>query len=337
MSVWQDWQRAWSSALYGPGGFVHAAGAPAAHFRTSVHVGDLLAEALLELLARVDTALEHPARIELVDLGAGGGELLTAMVDRAPPGLLARLRPVAVDLRPAPAGWRLPWRVEVEVPVRGLVVAHELLDAVPAAVVTRRGGVLRRVQVDTDGAQRPGPAVGGVEAAWLRRWGAPTEDTSVEVGSARDAVWAQVLAAVGAGAAVAIDYGVDAPADTLAAYRHGRQVVPVPDGTCDVTAHVYWPSVQAQAAGVRTTQRAALAELGGGERWGGSVPALDWLARAERAGHLAELTDPDGLGGFTWWVVARGEVQQRSLGARRTPDATDPPPRGLPVAVRNDG
>lgn len=335
MAVWQDWQRAWSTALYGPGGFVHAGGAPAAHFRTSVHVGDLMAEALLELLARVDTALGHPARIELVDLGAGGGELLTAMVDGAPLGLRARLSPVAVDLRSAPAGWPLPWRVEVPAPVRGLVVAHELLDAVPAAVVTRQAGVLRRVQVDTDGAQRPGPAVGGAEAAWLRRWGSPTEDARVEVGSARDAVWAQVLAAVGAGAAVAIDYGVDAPADTLAAYRHGRQVKPVPDGSCDVTAHVHWPSVQALAAGVRTTQRAALTDLGVGDGVGASVdvsvPAQDWLARAERAGHLAELTDSDGLGGFTWWVVARGEVRVpslgiHSLGGRGAAEGVDPPP-----------
>lgn len=314
MTVWQDWQRAWAAAMYGPGGFVHAAGAPATHFRTSVHVGDLLARALLELLARVDTALQHPARIDLVDLGAGGGELLAAMVEGAPSGLRARLRPVAVDLRPAPAGWRLPWRAEVVAPVRGLVVAHELLDAVPAAVVTRHEGVLRRVQVDGDGAQRPGPAVGGVEAAWLRRWGSPAEGTRVEVGCSRDAVWAQVLAAVGAGAAVAVDYGVDGVADTLAAYRHGRQVIPVPDGSCDVTAHVHWPSVQALAGGVRTTQRLALADLGGVDGLDAPVRGQDWLARAELAGHLAELTDPNGLGGFDWWLVARGEARVPSLG-----------------------
>lgn len=299
--VWRDWERAWADALYGAGGLVHDGSTPGTHYRTSVHVGAVLAEAVAELLARVDTRLAHPARLDLVDAGAGGGELLVGVRDCLGPALRARVHPVAVDLRAPPAGWALPWRAELPTDVHGLVVAHELLDAVPCPVVTRTSGVLRRVQVDEPGRQRPGPGVGGAERRWLERWGAPAEGACVEVGLPRDALWARVLAGVRAGSALAVDYGVEQPADTLAGYRRGVQVHPVPDARTDLTAHVHWPSVRALHPGVHRTQAAALAGLGAGA----PRSADDWLAAAERAGHRAELTDLLGLGGFGWWWVSR--------------------------------
>lgn len=77
--MWRDWEQAWAQALYGPAGFVRSGQRPAAHYRTSVHVGGLLAEAVVELLARTDTALDHPQTLDVVDLGAGGGELLAGV------------------------------------------------------------------------------------------------------------------------------------------------------------------------------------------------------------------------------------------------------------------
>lgn len=302
--MWQDWEQAWAQALYGPGGFVRSGTPPAAHFRTSVHVGGLLAEAVVELLDRVDTALEHPASVDLVDLGAGGGELLAGVVDRLPAGLRRRVAPLAVDVRPEPAGWSLPWAPDLPAGVHGLVVAHEWLDALVCPVVVRVGGVLRRVQVGANGSERAGPAAGGAEQAWWQRWGGGARG---EVGLPRDEAWSAVLGRVPAGAVLAVDYGVLHPTDSLAAYHHGRQVQPVPDTTCDLTAHVHWPSVVARG-GRLVTQAEALDRLG----VGAGTPGVDgwgWLVHAERSGQLAELTDPAGLGAFGWLLAERGGVR----------------------------
>nr|MDQ4008044.1 hypothetical protein [Actinomycetota bacterium] len=83
-------------------------------------------------------------------------------------------------------------------------------------------------------------------------------------------------------------------------YQHGRQVPVVPDGSRDITAHVALDSL----GGYRTDQRTALRGLG----VDGSRPPMDqaqedppgYVAGLSRAGAAAELTDPDGLGGFCW-------------------------------------
>ena len=65
------------------------------------------------------------------------------------------------------------------------------------------------------------------------------------------------------GILLAVDYGHAAggrpTGGTLAAYRDGAQVAPVPDGTCDLTAHVAVDSLEHDEL---TTQRAALRSLG---------------------------------------------------------------------------
>ena len=55
---------------------------PAAHFRTSVHASARYAAAMLALLRHADAALGHPARLDLVDIGAGQGELLSQVLRR---------------------------------------------------------------------------------------------------------------------------------------------------------------------------------------------------------------------------------------------------------------
>ncbi|WP_425293496.1 SAM-dependent methyltransferase [Micromonospora cremea] len=70
------WRDAMSRALYGPDGFFVSGTGPADHFRTSVHASPVFAGALLRLIAEVDTALGHPSRLDVVDVGAGRGELL---------------------------------------------------------------------------------------------------------------------------------------------------------------------------------------------------------------------------------------------------------------------
>ncbi|MEV4824724.1 SAM-dependent methyltransferase [Micromonospora sp. NPDC049274] len=77
------WRDAMGHALYGPGGFFVTGAGPADHFRTSVHASPAFATALLRLLTQVDAALGHPARLDVVDVGAGRGELLRALVGLA--------------------------------------------------------------------------------------------------------------------------------------------------------------------------------------------------------------------------------------------------------------
>ncbi|GAA2104997.1 SAM-dependent methyltransferase [Streptomyces albiaxialis] len=73
------WREAAERALYGPGGFFTRE-APADHFRTSVHASPLFARAVAALLRRVDGALGRPERLDLVDMGAGRGELLSGVL-----------------------------------------------------------------------------------------------------------------------------------------------------------------------------------------------------------------------------------------------------------------
>ena len=63
-----------------PGGFYARGERPAAHFRTSVHASPRYAGAILALLRHADAALGHPDRLDLVDIGAGQGELLSQVL-----------------------------------------------------------------------------------------------------------------------------------------------------------------------------------------------------------------------------------------------------------------
>ncbi|WP_444949150.1 SAM-dependent methyltransferase [Micromonospora ureilytica] len=74
------WRDAMSRALYGPDGFFVNGAGPADHFRTSVHASPAFATALLRLVREVDTALGHPDRLDVVDVGAGRGELLQSLL-----------------------------------------------------------------------------------------------------------------------------------------------------------------------------------------------------------------------------------------------------------------
>lgn len=118
------------------------------------------------------------------------------------------------------------------------------------------------------------------------------------------------------GVAVAVDYAHQRDTrpyyGTLAGYRHGRAVPPVPDGSCDVTAHVALDAcaVAGWRAGASrtllTSQRVALRDLGvHGARPAPELARTDpgrYLRELGRAGEEAELIDPTGLGAFGWLI-----------------------------------
>jgi SAM-dependent MidA family methyltransferase len=316
-----SWRAAMTTALYGPSGFfVRADAGPAGHFRTSANAAaPALARALLRLVDAVDEALGRPDRLDLVDVGAGRGELLRALVAAAPTRLAARLRPLAVELAPRPAD--LPpavgWADAVPDGLTGVLLATEWLDNVPLDVAGRAAAGPRYVLVDpATGDESPGPPVTGADAAWLDRWWpAPTDPAPgwrAEIGRPRDDAWAAAVSAVRRGLAVSVDYGhlrdARPAAGTLTGYRAGRQVAPVPDGTRDLTAHVAIDAVAAAGGHphVLVRPRTAVRALG----VDGARPPLA-LATEDPAGYVralatasaaAELTDPAGLGGH-WWLL----------------------------------
>jgi SAM-dependent MidA family methyltransferase len=289
------WRRAWESALYGADGF-YVREAPHDHFRTSVTASPLFATAVQALAARVDDALGHPDPFDLVDVGAGRGELLHALSD-----VPSRWRLTAVERAPDP-GTGLRWRSDVPA-VTGLLLAHELLDVVALDVVEDG----RLVLVDGAGVEVLGSPVPPEVAAWCARWWPGSG--RVECGLARDQAWTALVARVERGLAVAVDYGHVAPdrRPTLTGYRRGRAVQPVPDGSCDLTAHVALDSCAAATGARLLRQREVLQELG----LTGTVPAwgddaAGYAAALQHASQAAALLDPAGLGGFGWLVRAVG-------------------------------
>ncbi|MFJ7170159.1 SAM-dependent methyltransferase [Streptomyces globosus] len=305
------WRAAMEAALYGPGGFYVRPGGPgpAGHFRTSVHASPLYARAVARLLCRVDGQLGRPDRLDLVDVGAGRGELLAGVLAALPRETAARVRPYAVEKAGRPAGLdpRITWAAEPPQGAVGLLFANEWLDNVPLDVAEDG----RYVLVGADGAETPGGPVGGADREWLARWwpGAGR----AEIGRPRDEAWAAAVATLERGLAVAVDYAhtraARPPHGTLAGFREGRQVPPVPDGGCDVTAHVALDSCAGPGA-VLLTQREALAALGvSGARpplaLASSDPAA-YVRALAAAGEAAELTARGGLGDFGWLVQPVG-------------------------------
>lgn len=290
----RTWSRAWDEALYGPGGFF-VRERPGDHFRTSVTASPAYARAVRVLAGRVDDALGRPDPYDVVDLGAGRGELLHGL-----PDVPARWRLTAVERAPDP-GTGLRWAREVP-ELTGLLLANEWLDAVPLDVVEDG----RLVLVSASGAEAPGPPAPDALRDWCAAW---WPSGRAEVGLARDAAWAAAVARVRRGLAVAVDYGHVTPTrrPTLTGYRAGRQVAPVPDGSCDLTAHVAVDSCAAATGARVLSQRDALRALevsAALPSWSGDPQA--YAAALQQASDAAELLDPAGLGGFAWLVQEVG-------------------------------
>ncbi|WP_433055684.1 SAM-dependent methyltransferase [Dactylosporangium sp. CS-033363] len=305
------WREAMETALYGRDGFFIRE-RPADHFRTSVHASPLFAGAIATLLGRLDAALGHPERLDLVDVGAGCGELLTGILAALPDEVRGRVRATGVERAPRPGDLppTIEWSATPPPRTAGLLIATEWLDNVPLEIVEVdfQSRILYCTSLLTPTDEPLHPA----DAAWLDRWwpldGAPP-GARAEIGRPRDEAWAAAAGTVERGLALAIDYGHFAaerpPFGTLTGYRDGRQVEPVPDGHRDLTAHVALDSLGDQVM----AQRDALRLLGvDGARPPLALASTDpagYVRALARASAAAELTDPSGLGGHYWvmrWV-----------------------------------
>jgi SAM-dependent MidA family methyltransferase len=315
------WERAWRDALYGPSGFFRRPEGPAAHFRTGA-TSTVLAKALIDLAQDLDQALDEPNDFTIVDVGAGRGEMLNLLSAYTP----ARWHLIGVDIvdRPKHLDDRITWLNQTPERVTGLLLAHELLDATPCPIVESDvAGVAHLVLVDpATGEERLGPPIEQADEAWLDRWWPlDTPGQRAEVGRTRDALWQSLTSSVSTGLALAIDYSHSSDdrandtlkAGTLAAYRDGSRVPPIPDGSCDLTAHVALDSCAATAetgSSLLTSQADALEALGVSS----DLPPAEQAAAdpgtyansLSTATQARVLRDPAGLGAFGWLLHARG-------------------------------
>src|SRR5580765_125783 len=310
-STARPWRDAWQDALYGPDGFYRRPEGPAGHFTTSTQgpLGVVFAEAIATLADREGCDL-------VVDVGAGRGELLGQLAVLRPDLRLMGVDivdrpadlPDAVDWLVSPGGPSLP--AELKGLVGALVVAHEWIDVVPCTIAeVDRDDVLREVLVDSGGVESLGGPVTGWELDWVNRWwGDRGPGDRLEIGDTRDDAWEDLVGRVDQGTLVAIDYAQAGHGgqseDTFTAYRNGVQTAAVPDGSCDLTAHVMIDSLVHDDAihqadvlrrlGIRATTPDHALSL--------ADPAA-YLRGLIRASAVTELADPRGLGAFVWAIV----------------------------------
>ena len=315
-------------ALYAPEGF-YRQNAPESHFRTSVTASPLFALTLVPLITAVDEALHHPPQFDLVDVGAGDGRLLCSLLAALPDDVAARTNATAVELRPRPDDLLsgITWTDELPNGVVGLIIAHEYLDNVPCDVIELDDdGRPRQVMVDlASGEETLGEEVKDEQLRWLELWWpSHAPGARADVGIDRDRSWAEIVRALHRGAAVAVDYGHlrddreagAYSAGTLTGFRDGHQVIPVPDGSCDLTAHVAMDAI-ASAGGHAGAEASALCRQTQVLRALGLHAGRPPLALAHtdpqgyveglsRASQAAELLDPASLGSFWWLLQVKG-------------------------------
>ena len=286
-----------SIALYAPEvGYYRAAGrrlGVPGDFYTAAHVHPMFGEALSDRLAREWRDLGSPTSLRIVEVGAGDGTLADAVLGGLETALppTVRCEYVVVELSPplreralerlAPRAPRWDVRVASSLgsdgPFEGIVVANELLDALPARRLVRAGGRwaelgVRALDDRFVGAEGPLRPVAGPPLP------EDVPDGSViEFSPGAEGFLRELSDHLTRGLAVLIDYGAEEaellqgrPGGTLQAVRAHR---PIDDplrspGSADLSTFVNFTRVRAAAAacGLRTVYYGSQAEALG--RWG---------------------------------------------------------------------
>jgi SAM-dependent MidA family methyltransferase len=326
---------------------------PRGDFATSPSLGPDFAALLAPQIAQ--WLEQHPADepLSLVEAGPGEGDLalqLTQELAAGWPELAARTALVLIEpnagmaerqrarLRecPLPCRWQSFAELAAQ-PVRGVLLAHEVLDALAVERIVWDGTLWRRQQLALHEAPdappslrlEPGKPLEPQELAQLETLGL------LQPGSQRPPGWCTELhpdlapwlqaaaAALGSGVLLVIDYAHEAwryyapqrSNGTLMAYRQ-QQASPDPlqePGHWDLTAHLCLETLEQAALATgwqpqgQRRQGEALLALGLAQRLHGlqhqSGAGLDALLARREA--LLRLVDPHTLGDFRWAVFAR--------------------------------
>lgn len=328
---------------------------PAGDFATAPSLGPDFAALLLPQIADWLEALaaqQPQAPLALVETGPGEGSLAAELVaglaagwpDLAKctelvlvepnAGMAARQRQRLADC-PLPCRWS-SFEELASAPLRGVVLAHEVLDALAVERIVWDGALWRRQVVALhEGAAaqpslrlEPGEPLGPEADAALTALGLlpPTPQRPAgwctELHPELEPWLAAAAGALAAGALLVIDYALEAwryyapqrSAGTLMAYR-GQQASGDPlqePGAWDLTAHLCIESVDAAASASgwqplgQCRQGQALLALGLAERLHGLQQGADLAAQLARREALLRLVDPAALGDFRWLAYGRG-------------------------------
>ena len=341
-------------ALYEPelGYYRQAADRPtdAGDFLTAPETHPIFGWTLSRRIEAMWNELGRPRPFDLVEYGAGSGTLALSILDglsrRISTDLLEAIRYRPIELNPnrlsdlrdgferaghlerlAPTGSQ-PKGV---VPVTGVVIANEFLDAMPVHRFAVRGGSLLELYVTwLDGFVQVAAEPSTPELA------ARLAEDGVEIGQLAEgqvgeislglAPWLRgVAAGLDRGFVLVVDYGYDASelygprrlAGTLLGYR-GHRVEEDPfasPGEVDLTAHVDFTAVERLAAsqGFRTVSSTAQSEFlvsAGLEEELRALQASPDLTMADytraRSG-IVRMLDPRHMGRFRVLVMARKE------------------------------
>ncbi|NQU37400.1 MAG: SAM-dependent methyltransferase [Actinobacteria bacterium] len=320
-----SWRQAWEAAAFGESGFYRRVDCrPADHFRTSAHVGGPFVHAIFDRLRAVDERLAHPPTLTVVDVGAGGAELLNALADLIrvdDPALAGRVELIGVDMRDRPKqlsadiGWISELAPDgVPTDITGVIIATELLDDIPLDIAERDAtGDWRYVRLDGTRAVSLGEVLTSADHEWVETFASQddlpgTPRAQVEIGSTRDAVGSELANRLVDGEALFIDY-VSGLESSVSAFLHGHQIEPVADGSMNLTAAVNQHSLTAtlrQFGDVEVqSQAAALADFRH-PREGSGITMMD---RLHWRSSWQELTDRSGLGRHSWISLTRAREQ----------------------------
>jgi SAM-dependent MidA family methyltransferase len=326
-------------------------------FVTSPSLGSdfaaLLAPQLLAWLAAIPQT-DPDQRLSIVEIGPGEGHLaqdLAAALRGAAPELLGQIEMVLVEANPGMQRRQQALLQEVDDlplrwcsldelrrdPVHGVLIAHELLDALPVERLIWREGSLQQqwVALDPNGClrstHRPFPdrlhqeikrvcSQGGIqlpppdaEEGWTTEWNSALPDW-----------FAAAAAAVDAGVLLVIDYALEAQRYYTARRSDGTLMAVCAQqaglspfdqpGEQDLTAHLCIEVVDEAAqrngwlVGDQAKQGEALLALGLAQRLHGlqQLPGQHLAEALQRREALLRLVDPAGLGAFRWLTYRRG-------------------------------
>ena len=324
---------------------------PRGDFATSPSLGPAFGELLAPQLAEWLQAL-GPGPLALVETGPGEGDLARQLADALAigwPGIAARLELVLVEPNagmaarqkqrlsgaPLPVRW-CDWQMLAARPLRGVMLAHEVLDALAVERVVWDGELWRqqRVALESAGglALEPGEPISEGTLIQLEGLGLTVEGNA----AVRPPGWCTELhpglgpwlgaaaAGLAEGVLLVVDYALEArryynpqrSSGTLMAYQ-GQQASPDPlrqPGHWDLTAHLCLESLEQAAAAAgwqelgQCRQGQALLALGlAGALYDLQQPDSGDLAdRLARREALLRLVDPAALGEFRWIALGRG-------------------------------
>ena len=357
-------------ALYWPGGGYYAgrrALGPGGDFYTAPLAHPVFGALIACQLHTAWRALGRPRRFVVVEAGAGDGRLAADIGRHAPaldPAFARALDYTAVDRRGPPPDHRGRWLRDAGLPTStapGVVLANELLDAMPVHRVTVRDGRLRELFVTLDADGRFADAAGEPSTPALAERLAALgvrlpEGCRAEVGLAVGPWLMRAYAAVGRGYLLLIDYGHEAPDYYDEARRHGtlrcyagHAVHADPyarPGRHDISVHVELTSLRAAASAAgfaeagSMSQRELLTGLGLDDHRSAIRGRTD-VHPAVRAANLRlvdSLADPAGMGAFRVLAFAKDAPRAGVLGIAgpRGPAPLSTPahlPLGLPPDV----